>query len=328
MVLTLVLMIAVVSCGGAQTTTTITQSTWNPATQEGPPGRAHRLVIDASACWLGRVWRDAMREEEVTQPDTHCRMLLRQVYGEVNHDRLSRLRALDVVEVGELTDRIMMIAQMDATDGPRAPQLKRLLLSVATAEREQMEARRAAARIKMDISGEREHDRLSDERDAVLPLSEGRGIYDLLAYMEEPFQNEARAIGLLCAMDRMNMANGLPKHLKVYAVEQGFSAAFSVSPPDVPSDATVPMRAGLWLDYLTTSARAAGHPVPDAAQSLQDKEMLAWTGVMAGFADRLRNEAAHMPNETALPTAAVGAAERLDVEHREAESYVRAKMSH
>lgn len=153
-------------------------------------------------------------------------------------------------------------------------------------------------------------------------------MYNLLAYMDEPFQNEAHAIGLLCAMDRMNMANGLPKHIKVYAVQEGFAAAFSVSPPEVPSDATAPMKAGLWLDYLSTAARAAGHPVSDGAITLEDKEMLAWTGVLAGFADRLRNEAEHMSNETALKTIAEGAAERLDVEHREAESAVWAKMSH
>lgn len=323
------LMMTASSCGGARpssSSATLTQATWNPASVPGPDGRAHRLAIEATACWMGRLWRDAMREEDATRPDEHCRTLLDETYGEHDAIRLERLRALDVVEIAELEDRILMVAKTDPLDGPRARELRRFLSAVADAQREQMRARRAASRIKKDISGERTPGkRLDDERDAVEPLSEGRDMFALLAYSEEPFAAEAHTIGLFCALDRMNMANGLPKHLKVYALERAFAGVFSVSAPAVPSDATVPMKAGSWLAYLSATAIAAGHPVSPNVTALEAREMLAWTGVLAGFADRLRAEAAHMSDETALKTAAVGASRRLDVERREAEAAVLAR---
>ena len=42
---------------------------------------------------------------------------------------------------------------------------------------------------------------------------------------------------------------------------------------------------------VPTSARAAGYSVPPQAQTLLDKELLAWGGALEGLSDTLRMEA-------------------------------------
>ena len=44
-------------------------------------------------------------------------------------------------------------------------------------------------------------------------------------------------IALLCAVDRMQTAYGLAKHLKVYAIERPVEVLFGVPAPTVPEDA-------------------------------------------------------------------------------------------
>jgi hypothetical protein len=129
-------------------------------------------------------------------------------------------------------------------------------------------------------------------------------------------------VGLLCAMDRMETARGLPKHLKVYAVQGPYEMLFGVRPPTVPDDATLPMRGGAWLAYVSETALAAGHPVPARVTGLEDRELLAWGGVLAGFADRLRDALDGVSERTELRVVGRGAITRLESEYRASEAAV------
>jgi hypothetical protein len=110
----------------------------------------------------------------------------------------------------------------------------------------------------------------------------------------------------------MQIARGLPMHLKVYAVEGVFSDVFGVLPPFMPADAAAPMKNGTWLSYLSTVAAAAGHPVPAIAQEPVQRETLAWTGVEQGFADRLRAVGPYVSNATPLALVTYRVIDRLD----------------
>ncbi|HZU85700.1 MAG TPA: hypothetical protein VE987_22390, partial [Polyangiaceae bacterium] len=70
-----------------------------------------------------------------------------------------------------------------------------------------------------------------------------------------------------------------------------------------------------WLAYLTDVAAAAGHPVPDARDP-QNREPLAWTGVLEGFADRLRASSADFGADTPLGNVQRAIVARLDDEYR------------
>jgi hypothetical protein len=125
-----------------------------------------------------------------------------------------------------------------------------------------------------------------------------------------------RAFGILCTLDRMAMARGLPKHLKVYAVGAPLSILFGVSPPAVPEDPTAPIKTGTWPTFLADVAAAAGHPVPAEATAPIDRESLAWSGVLAGLSDRLRPEIGAVSNRTQLPNVLSGVVARLDAQDR------------
>jgi hypothetical protein len=126
---------------------------------------------------------------------------------------------------------------------------------------------------------------------------------------------EAHALGLLTAMDRMELARGLPKHLKVYAVEGAYQLVFGAAPPNVPADATAKLVPGTWLTYLIDVARAAGHAVPASASTPREREPWAWGGVIAGFGDKLKADAPRL--EGRLAKIAAHVAKRLDAEWAE-----------
>jgi hypothetical protein len=126
---------------------------------------------------------------------------------------------------------------------------------------------------------------------------------------------EAHAMALLAAMDRMELARALPKHLKVYAVGDAFQIVFGVAPPSVPSDPTAKLVPGVWLGYLTDVAKAAGHAVPDKATSPREREPWAWGGVIEGFSDKLRGDTGKLSGTLAKVTSAV--VKKLDAEWAE-----------
>jgi hypothetical protein len=127
--------------------------------------------------------------------------------------------------------------------------------------------------------------------------------------------HEARALGLLCALDRLEIARELPEHLKVHAVGAPFVPVFGVQPPAVPDDPTAPIRSGTWPQYLVDVAAAAGHAVPPDATEPIDRESLAWAGVLQGFADRLRVEQGAVSTRTPLPIVVGNVAHRLEKEN-------------
>ena len=76
--------------------------------------------------------------------------------------------------------------------------------------------------------------------------------------------------------------------MKLYTVAPAYAAIFGVQPPPLPQNAKDRLKPGAWLAYVTAVAAACGHPVPDTAKKPKEREPLAWAGVLAGFADRLK----------------------------------------
>jgi hypothetical protein len=290
------------------------------------PERAHKLAVAAVGCWLGGVWSDAEGVDDETRAanaQRRCQKLVRDVYGNYDQARYERLRALDAVEVSELKRRILGTAGGGALDTAGSQQLSTFIDLVADAERETVNARRAGDRVKKDIDGERVGANLTDdEAAAVEPLSEAKAFEALLRSDLGDSSHEARAVAVLCAMDWMETAPGLTKHLKVYAIERPMTALFNAPTADVPRDAHKSLKGGAWLNYLTAVANAAGHPVPKNARSPQDRELLAWGGVLDGLADKLRLEAGQISEATELKGIAEAVVGRLDTEYRASKASV------
>lgn len=285
------------------------------------PENAHQIVILATGCWFGRVWTDAL-DGAKGPPAERCAQVIERVYGAPDKVRVERLRALEAVEVTEMADKVRVMAD-DKVDHGRAERLVKLFNAIAAAQRENMMARRAADRTKKDLAGERKSGKLTaDEKDATVSLQASTAATDLLHVDVGDLGAEARAVGILCAMDRMELARGLPRHLKVYAVQGVYSTLFGVRPPPVSDDATEALKGGVWLGYLTEVAQAAGHPVPARAKTLVDKDLMAWGGTLEGFSDKLRAERDRLPQSTELGRVVAGAVERLDLEFRASEAAV------
>jgi hypothetical protein len=288
--------------------------------------RAHQLVTAVGACWLGGVWSDAEGIPDETRSadaERRCHELVKRLYGDDDKVHYERLRALDLAEVAAVKDTITAIARSDSIDASRAAQLASLFDATAAIERESLSARRAADRIKKDIEGERTPGRLSDDVvAAVAPLSESKAFLEALELDAGDLTHEARAFAVLAAMDRMEIARGLPKHLKIYVLERPFGALFGVPSPEVPRDAHAPLKGGAWLDYISSVAESAQHPVSPRATSLADRELLAWGGALAGLADKLRAEAAAMSDATELKSVSSAVAQRLENEYRNSQNAV------
>jgi hypothetical protein len=188
---------------------------------------------------------------------------------------------------------------------------------VAAAQRENNAAHAAAEAVRGDLKNRPpEPETLSkDEAAAVSPFRAHAALDALLKLDAADLTAEAHALGLLAAMDRLELARGLPKHLKVYAVADALQLVFGVAPPSVPSDATAKLTPGVWLGYLADVARAAGHSVPEKAPSAREREPWAWGGVVEGFADKLRADAPRLRGPFAPIAGAV--VKKLDAEWAE-----------
>ncbi len=309
----------------AATASSVASATAPPV--EPPKEEAHRLVVATIACWLGGVWTDAEGDlDDATRAadaERLCHDVVKRIYGTDDPGRFERLRAVEAGEVITARDKILAVARADSVDAARQEQLGKFFDAVADAERETMMARRAGDRVKKDIAGEREAAKLRpDEAAAVGPLSETKAFDALLTIDVGGLTPEARAVAVLCAMDRMQTARGLTKHLKVYVVERPFSVYFGVAAPDVPRDTKKPLKGGAWLAYLTSVAQAAGHPVPEAAKSLTDRELLAWGGTLDGLADQLRALIGQLSDATDLERVSRAIVERVDIGYRASETAV------
>jgi hypothetical protein len=291
-------------------------------------GAAERIVVGAGACWLGGLWSDALGETTQGSPSSRraaiarstvdrCHALLTTVYGRSDETEYRQLRALDPRLVDAIGVRVNAVAQSDATDRPRADALVALLGAVAEAGRENFHARKAADAVKNAEEGTSSAaERTDDKTDAGRALQQTDALDRLLRLNVGSLTPDARAFGLLFALDRLEIARRLPKHLKVDAVGAPFACIFGVQPPAVSPDATQPIPTGTWPDYLEFVAWADGHPVPVAAVEPIDRESLAWVGVLSGFSDRLRAVAPQVSPATFLPLAMVRVAARLEEEDR------------
>lgn len=293
---------------------------------ETQPGAAHRLFEETLACWQGGVWSDAQGIPEAQRAeaaDRRCRTLEQRVYGTTDKGRYERLRALDQVEVSELKGKLVAIARSDTVDAARADELSKLFDLVADSERETMYVRRAGDRVKKDIAGTRQPGKLHpDEAAAVKPLKRTSAFEALLNADLGDLSHEARAIAILSALDRMETARGLPKHLKVYAVGRTNELLLGVSPPEPSEDVLRPLKGGDWLGYVSKTASASGYPVPERARSLTDREYLAWNGTLMGLGDKLRAETALISDTTALKPMLQKVVMRLENEYHNAKEAV------
>jgi hypothetical protein len=313
----------------------------SPATASSPKASGYDLVMQATSCWMGGLWSDAVGEsgsERYAGIERRCDALLRDV--DLTSREKSRaladqapppaaeeayypLRAVEPHVVDALAKEVKARADRIPAEAPYSGQLVTLLRSVADAARETIHARRAADVVKEDVTGQPSVEaRTADKIAAGAQLRSGAALDALLHVDAGLFTDEAHAIGVLSALDRMEIARSLPKHLKVYTVATGYSDLFGVPPPTVPENASTPIKTGTWLAYLTDVAAAAGHPVPNDARDPQNREPLAWTGVLAGFADKLRADASRFPKGTPIGDVERGATARLDDEfQRERQRY-------
>jgi hypothetical protein len=294
-------------------------------------GEAQRLVVGATSCWMGALWSDALGERDSPTPRTvmpvdgdgraaaiqrRCEAVLVHLYGVVDPMQYRQLRAVDPIVVDALAKRVRTVASTDRIDATRVEPLVNLLRAVADAERENVLARGPADDVKKDEVGlSTQDERAQDKTIAAAALQKTADIQALLTLDAGDLTHEARAIGLLCALDRLEIARRLPKHLKVLAVGGPFVPVFGVQPPQVPDDPTAPIPTGTWPGYLVEVAGAAGHAVPATVTDRLDRESLAWGGVLQAFADRLRTEQAAVSARTPLPLVLGRVADRLDKEN-------------
>lgn len=297
--------------------------TAEPVAQAAPPEQAHRLMVMASACWLGGVWSDAEgdpKPEAKAADDARCHDVLKAAYNADDADRFKRLRSMDDAEIDALASRVVEIAKADAVDSKRVDALGKSMRALGAVLKETMNARRAADKIKHDLKqGDAEKDapKLSvDEYNASGPLKKSDALAALYALDAGDLTPEVRAIGTISALDRMGIARGLPKHLKVYVVGGAFNVVFGAKPPEVADDPSAKLVPGTWLKYLADTAAAAGHPVPDKFKKPIEREPLAWGGVLQGFADKLKVDASKMNPEGDVAKISGSVVNRLEAEYR------------
>ena len=259
--------------------------------------------MSAASCWMGGLWSDALRENKGDERErgmiARCEPVLRA--AGTTDDR--PVRVVDATIVGRLDSRIS------------DPSLRALLDDVADAARESMRARLAADEVKSDSDEHPPPAAYKDDKElAAFVMGQSQELWALLDASPRrygPYASEAHTLGLLVALDRMEIAFRLPKRLKLDVAGPAYAAVFGVSAPVVHGDAGAPLPRGIWLGYLSDVASAAGHPVPATARSLDAREALAWTSVEEGFADKLRAERSYR-EPTRLGDVVRGVVARLD----------------
>jgi hypothetical protein len=287
---------------------------------------AHRLLTATVACWLGGLWSyahgvdEAKRDKDAEQ---RCYQLVERVYGARDQGRYERLRAIDGGEVSELKTKILAVASTDTVDNAREQQLGALLEAVANAERENMTARGALDRVKNEAAGDRERmNPLLDEVTGVGPLNDASAFEALYRLDLGELTHEARALAILCVMERMEAARSLTEPLKVYALARPFSVLFSTPAPALPTGARQSLVDGILRSYIASVAAAAGHPVPVTTKTNSDRELLAWGGAQEGLGDKLRVEAEQISTETALKRVSQAIVRRVDAEYKASEAAI------
>jgi hypothetical protein len=271
---------------------------------------AHKLAIKAASCWFGGVWADAIGEAPENRKlsdEGRCNEVVREVWGAEDKAKYEQLRALDEHAVEDVLSKV----------GEGTPSGKELRAFVE-AQHEAMDARRAGDRIKKDMAGDREHERLTpDEAGATKALTDDDALDALIKLNVGDLTREAHALGVLTAMARIEASRGLPRHVKVYAMQGPLFSLFGMAAPtNLPSDATQPLPKGAYLIYVSDAAKAAGHPVPDAAKTPKEREPLAWSGVLEGITEKLRPDVDSVPRDSQLPDVLDRVVHRLEAEFK------------
>jgi hypothetical protein len=316
------------ACGRAATGAAPAQSPSTPPSAAAKTEAAHLLVIAAASCWFGGSWSDALGEQGDAKGkgvEARCHDVERRVWGGAEDTvHYEQLRALEMNAVADVIAKVDETAKSDGVDELRRARLLRLTKALADAQKELMLARRAGERVKRDL--DHEPVKLNDDEVAAVPaLRAHANLQAMLSLDVGELSREAHAMGLLCALDHMEIARGLPKHLKVYAVEDPFKIVFGVEALDVPQDATKKLVPGTWLKFIMDSAAAAGHPVPNSAKTPREKDALAWSGVLRGFSDKLKVDADAIPATTELNRVVTVAIHRLETEYS-AQQYAEATV--
>ncbi len=261
------------------------------------------IVVQAASCWLGGIWSDALGETRLAWSDTRTTGIEQRCKDTLDDPGMRTISARAEALLGR------------KLDGERE---RTLLHEVASAARENLLARRAANRVKADSADdtttptERRNDKIFaapqlHKSDALVALMNDAG----------PYAADARAIALLLAVDRVEIARGLPKHLKIEVLDVPCRTIFGVNAPVLPRDDAAPVPSGTWLSYLSIAAEAAGHGLPSEASALEatHREPLAWNGLLDGLADKLRVVKPHV-GESQLGHVMDAVAARLDDQYQ------------
>ncbi len=256
------------------------------------------------------MWADAIGEAPENRKlsdEGRCNEAVRQVWGTEDKTKYEQLRALDERAVEDVISKV----------GDGTPSA-RVLRAFVEAQREALDARRAGDRVKKDMAGDRERDKLTpDEAAAAKALVDGDALDAFLKLGAGDLTHEAHALAVLTAMERIEASRGLPRHLKIYAMQAPLFSLFALPiPANLPSDATQPLPKGGYLSFVTDAAKAAGHPVPDAAKTPKEQEPLAWSGVLEGITEKVRPDVDAVPHDSQLPDVLERVVRRLEAEYK------------
>ena len=294
-----------------------------PAAGDKTKDEAHRLLMAATGCWFGGLWSDAegdqSTEERKGATEARCRDVAKRAYGADDKVRVEQLRGLDSKHVADLVSKIELLAASDSVDAAHKDNLVKLANAIADAQRELMHARRAADKVKRD-EDTKDHDKLTkDEADAAAPMRAHAALDALLKLDVGDLTKEAHAIGVLSVMDRVTIAKGLPRHLKMYAWGDGLQQLFGVPLPSMSDDVTKKLVPGQLLSYMMDVAKAASHPVPEkiaASKDAKAKYALAYAGMLEGISDKLKADSDGISKETELFKIVIVVQNRLAAEFR------------
>ena len=274
------------------------------------------------------MWADALGEAYDSRNqgiDERCNEVVHAV--DAGPDFQRPLRAVDETAARRVEREVRARAVRDRADAPHADELVLLSTRIANAMRETQRARLAADVVKDDAAEHPAPPSYSADKNAAADALTHAGAMRALLEDRGPYASDARAIGVLVALDRMEIARKLPKHLKLLVAGPAFASVFGVAPPGLSGPPADRATAGTWLAYLTAVAAAANHPVPGDLEALPDRETYAWSGVLGGFADELRKEPAYADTRSRLGDVVRAIVARLEDELATAQSLTAAKRS-
>lgn len=293
------------------------ESAVDQSMSEGQPG--YQLAMQAVGCWSGWLWAEAegyLPAERRAVTEVRCRQVLRRAFGD-GQDRYQRMRDMDPALVKELAQKA---GELSA--GEERELVPRLLLVAADAQREAMEAWRAAVKVRRDLNDPKELTHLDPEEIELLRELHDSAALEALRKVElGPLTDDARVLGLLVALGRVETIRRLPLHLRPHAVEHIAKILFGAELPPLTEDETKPLPSAVAVTYLADVARVAGYPVPDTVQHTMGRSLLAFSGIAKALSDRIRDSESKLSKDAdpTLRRIAQAVVKRLDQEHAEAQ---------